>query len=390
LKVAAEGVSTLKHIVCVGEAEDTISFADVEKSGEAEMVECEPGELAALLYTGGTTGSSKGVMLSHNNLEWTARAAAKASEIVPHEVGLLTLPLSHSFGLHVSILGALNPGTGVLLRWFDAHQFIDSIEEHKVQRLAVVPAMLQFLLLMPLEDRQMSSLKFITSGAAGLPTEVLSSFEERVPSVGILQGYGLTETSPTVAVQRPSSVADGTRRIGSVGPVIPGVEVRIANDEGESLPPGEVGEITVKGPNVMLGYWRNEKATAEAIKDGFFHTGDVGKVDEEGNLWIVDRKKDLIIRGGFNVFPADVEGVVIKHEAISEAALVGRASEQWGEEPVLFVVLNPGAEVTSDDLLAFCETNLAKYKRPTEVRIVPEIPKTPVGKPDKKVLRAQL
>jgi long-chain acyl-CoA synthetase len=390
LKVAAEGVSTLKHIVCVGEAEGTLSFADVEKSGEAEMVECEPDDLAALLYTGGTTGSSKGVMLSHNNLEWTARAAAKASEIVPHEVGMLTLPLSHSFGLHVSILGALNPSTGVLLRWFDAHQFIDSIEEHKVERLAVVPAMLQFLLLMPLEERQLSSLKFITSGAAGLPGEVLRSFEERVPSVGILQGYGLTETSPTVAVQRPSSVADGTRKIGSVGPVIPGVEVRIANDDGESLPPGEVGEITVKGPNVMLGYWRNEEATAEAIKDGFFHTGDVGKVDEEGNLWIVDRKKDLIIRGGFNVFPADVEGIVIKHEAISETALVGRVSEQWGEEPVLFVVLNPGAEVTSDDLLAFCETNLAKYKRPTEVRIVPEIPKTPVGKPDKKVLRAQL
>ncbi|MEA2498954.1 MAG: long-chain acyl-CoA synthetase [Actinomycetota bacterium] len=390
LQAAAEGIPTLKHIVCVGEAEGTVPFTDLEKSGEAEMVDCSPDDLAALLYTGGTTGSAKGVMLSHNNLEWTARVAAEASEIKPHEVGLLTLPLSHSFGLHVSIVGALNPSTGVLLRWFDAHQFIDSIEQHKVQRLAVVPAMLQFLLLMPLEERNLSSLSSITSGAAGLPSEVLRSFEERVPSVGILQGYGLTETSPTVAVQPPSSIADGTRKIGSVGPVVPGEEVKIANDDGEPLPPGEVGEITVKGPNVMLGYWRNEEATAEAIRDGWFHTGDVGKVDEDGNLWIVDRKKDLIIRGGFNVFPADVEGIVLKHAGISEAALVGRQSEKWGEEPVLFVVINPGAEVTVEELTAYCDENLAKYKRPSEIRIVTEIPKTPVGKPDKKAMRATL
>ncbi|MEA2460646.1 MAG: long-chain acyl-CoA synthetase [Actinomycetota bacterium] len=390
LKVAAEGIATLKHIVSVGGGDGTIPFEQVEKNGEAEMTERAPEDLAALLYTGGTTGSSKGVMLSHNNLEWTARTAAEASEIKPNETGLLSLPLSHSFGLHVSIVGSLQPGKGVLLRWFDPNQFLDMIEQHSVQRTAVVPAMLQFLLLMPFEDRDLSSLQSITSGAAGLPQEVLRSFEERVPGCGILQGYGLTETSPTVAVQPPSSLEDGTRKIGSVGPVVPGVEVRIEGDQGAPVEPGEVGEITVRGPNVMLGYWRNEEATAEAIRDGWFHTGDMGRLDADGHLAIVDRKKDLVIRGGFNVFPGDVEGVLVDHPDVSEAAVVGRASETWGEEPVALVVLVPGTETTAEELDAFCEQNLAKYKRPAEIRIVTEIPKTPVGKPDKKAIRAAL
>lgn len=391
LKTAAEGVSTLEHIICVGGAEGTLSFEEVEQRGEtADMVECDEDDLAALLYTGGTTGSSKGVMLSHKNLEWTARQAAKASEVEPNEVGLLTLPLSHSFGLHVSILGALNPGRGVLMKWFDANEFLAVIAEHEVGRVAVVPAMLQFLLLMPLEDHNLSSLRSVTSGAAGLPVETLLSFEERVPSAGIGQGYGLTETSPTVAVQPPSSIKDGTRKVGSVGPVIEGVEVRIAGPDGEAVAPGEAGEITVRGPNVMLGYWRNEGATAEAIRDGWFHTGDVGRLDEDGHLWIVDRVKDLVIRGGFNVYPGDVEAVLVKHPAVAEAAVVGRSSEKWGEEPVALVVLWPGNEVTSEDLDAYCVENLAKYKRPAEIKIVPEIPKTPVGKPDKKAIRASI
>ena len=390
LKLAAEGVETLRHVVCVGGGEGTVSIADLERGGEAGIVERAEDDLAALLYTGGTTGASKGVMLSQRNLEWTARAALRASEYEPGTVGLLMLPLSHGFGLHVSILSTLERGSGVLLRWFDPAAALDAIEQHRVQRFAAVPTMLQMLLAFPLEERDLSSLTFITSGASALPGEVLRAWESRVPNCKILQGYGLTETSPTVAVQPPSSVADGSRKIGSVGPVIEGVQVRIVDDDGNEVAPGEVGEVTVKGPNVMLGYWRNEEATREAIRDGWFHTGDVGKVDEDGHLWIVERKKDLIIRGGFNVFPNDVEDTLLGHPEVAEAAVVGRPSELWGEEPVAFVVLQPGASVTEDDLLAFAELNLAKYKRPVEVRLVSSIPKTPVGKIDRKLLRAEL
>jgi long-chain acyl-CoA synthetase len=391
LQKAAEGVDTLEHIVLVGEEPqpDTLAWSDLMGAGEAEIVERDKDDLAALLYTGGTTGASKGVMLSHNNLEWTARTAAAASELDPDSVGLLSLPLSHGFGLHVSIVGILVKGRGVLLRWFDPNLMLDMIEEHKVERMAVVPTMLQLLLLTPLEERDLSSLRSITSGAAGLPGEVQRAFEERVPNCKILQGYGLTETSPTVAVQPPSSGEDGTRKIGSVGPVVDGVEVHIEGEDGAILGPDEVGEVTVKGPNVMLGYWRNPEATAEAIKDGWFHTGDMGKLDLAGNLYIVERKKDLVIRGGFNVFPADVEGVLLKHPGINEAAIVGRPSERWGEEPVAFVVLS-STDVTPEEIMEYCHAELAKYKIPAEIRPVPMIPKTPVGKIDKKELRTQL
>jgi long-chain acyl-CoA synthetase len=391
-QLAADGVDTLKQIICIDppEGENVMAFSELEKHGEADIVDRASDDLAALLYTGGTTGASKGVMLSHNNLEWTARTAAEAAEIEPDEMSLSALPLSHSFGLHVSIAGSLLRGKGVLMRWFDPNGMLDLIEEFGVQRMAVVPTMLQLLLASDLENRDLSSLTSITSGAAGLPDEVLRAWEEKVPNCKLCQGYGLSETSPTVAVQHPSSAADGTRAIGSVGKVIEGCHVRIVDDEGNEVPTGDLGEITIKGPNVMLGYWRNPEATSEAVKDGWFHSGDVGKFDTDGNLYIVERLKDLIIRGGFNVYPKDVEGVFLEHPAVGEAAVVGRVSEKFGEEPVAFVVPRAGAEPTPEELLAYGEEKLAKYKRPVEIRIVTEIPKTPVGKIDKKVLRTQL
>jgi long-chain acyl-CoA synthetase len=171
---------------------------------------------------------------------------------------------------------------------------------------------------------------------------------------------------------------------------VDGVQVRITGENGEPLPPGEVGEIAVKGPNVMLGYWKNEEATAAAVIDGWFHSGDMGRMDEEGNLYIVERKKDLIIRGGFNVYPADVEGVLLEHPLVAEAAVVGRESPKFGEEPVALVVASPGAEDVEAEVMSYCEGKLAKYKRPVEVRVVDDIPKTAVGKIDKKLLRASL
>ena len=391
-QLAADGVDTLKHIVCIDPPadQDVIPFAELETKGEADLVDRADEDLAALLYTGGTTGASKAVMLSHHNLEWTARTAAEAAEIEPDEVSLSALPLSHSFGLHVSIASSFLKSKGILMRWFDPAGMLDLVEEFGVQRMAVIPTMLQMLLATGVEGRDLSSLKSITSGAAGLPLEVLRAWEEKVPNCKIVQGYGLSETSPTVAVQHPSSALDGTRALGSVGKVIEGVQVRIVDEQGNALPADELGEITIKGPNVMLGYWRNPEATAEAIKDGWFHSGDVGKLDAEGNLYIVERLKDLVIRGGFNVYPRDVEGVLLEHPSVGEAAVVAKPSEKFGEEPLAFIVARPGTEPTEEELLAYCEDRLAKYKRPVEIRIVDEIPKTPVGKIDKKVLRATL
>ena len=391
ISLALDGVNDPPTIVSVGGGDGVMDFTDLERNGEeSEIVDRDPDDLAALLYTGGTTGSSKGVMLSHNNLAWTARAAAKQSEIKDGEIGLTALPISHSFGLHVSIVGALVQGKGILMRWFDPNGMLDLIEQHRVERMALVPTMLQMLLAMPLEERDLSSLQSITSGAAALPLEVLRTFEERVPNCKIIQGYGLTETSPTVSVQPPSSARDGSRKLGSVGKVVPGCEVRIVDEDGTDVPEGEPGEITVKGPNVMLGYWNNDEATAAAIKGGWFHTGDMGKLDSEGNLFIVERKKDLIIRGGFNVYPNDVEGVILQHSAVAEAAVVGKPSEKFGEEPIALVVFKPDQDATTDDVMEFAAQNLAKYKRPVEIRKVEEIPKTPVGKIDTKLIRAQL
>jgi long-chain acyl-CoA synthetase len=352
------------------------------------VAERDGSDPAALLYTGGTTGASKGVVLSHHNLEWTARAAREGSEVEADHIGLLVLPLSHGFGLGVSILGVLSPSRSVLLRWFDVDAVLDAIERHRIQRMAVVPTMVQMLLTADLESRDLSSLTYITSGGAAMPEEVLRAWERRVPNCPILQGYGLTETSPTITVQRPSSVEDGTRKVGSVGRPIDGVEVRIVDDADRPLGPGEVGEVTARGPNVMRGYWRNPGATADAVRDGWFHTGDMGYLDADGDLFIVDRKKDLIIRGGFNVFPNDVEAALLESPQVLEAAVVARPSEKYGEEPVAFVSLAPGATV--EDVTAYCEERLAKYKRPAEVRAVPAVPKTPVGKIDRKALRAEL
>jgi len=268
-------------------------------------------------------------------------------------------------------------------------QICDLIERFPINRMTAVPTMLQMMLATPLEQRDLSSLEVVVSGAAPLPGEVQSEFERHVPSCRILQGYGLSETSPTISVQRLSDAIKGRTKPGSVGRPLPGLDVLVVSGEtGEPLAPGDVGEIAVRGPNVMLGYWRNEDASAQSIRDGYFFTGDMGKLDADGNLWIVDRRKDLIIRGGMNVFPVDVEASLLECPGVLEAAVVGRSSEKYGEEPVAFVVL--AASASADEVNVHSQANLAKYKRPVEIRPVDAIPKTPVGKIDKKELRAQL
>jgi long-chain acyl-CoA synthetase len=365
----------------VREAAPDVRVATPEELAAAEpapVVARADGDLAALIYTGGTTGRSKGVMLSHENL-WRAGRAGHDHGYVPGVVhGLTSLPLSHAFGLLVLAVGlhAREPATTVLMRWFDADAWLELAQEHRAQISAVVPSMLQLLLARPLEEYDLSELRYVVCGAAPLAPEVASEFCRRVPSVEIREGYGLSESSAIVSGNPP-----GRARLGSVGVPAPGVEVRIDG------PPGEPGEILVRSRTVMKGYWRAPDLTAEAIDaEGWLHTGDIGRVDEDGYLYVVDRKKDLIIRGGFNVFPRDVEEALLEHPAVASAAVVGRPDPTHGEEVVAFVT---GA-VAADDLVEFARRRLGGYKYPREVHVLDALPLTPIGKIDRQALRARL
>ncbi len=382
------GLDHVEHVICTADAGNgLVSLAALEASEPAEIVPRADDDLAALLYTGGTTGRSKGVMLTHANLNFTGRAAHDAGHVSGINRALTTLPLSHAYGLLVTLAGMNSDerGINVLLRWFDPDAFLALIQEHRLQLSAVVPSMLQILLGKPLEQYDLSSLEYLSCGGAPLAPEVAEAFVRRVPSVSIRQGYGLTETGALLTSNPP-----GNEKPGSVGLPVPGVELRVLDDEGNVLPPGEIGEICSRSPGVMRGYWRSPEITREALVDGWLHTGDLGYLDENGYLFIVDRKKDLIIRGGFNVYPRDVEDALVEHPAVQMAGVVGRPDEVHGEEVVAFVTLNEGAELTADELVAWSKARIGGYKYPREIHLIDAVPLTPVGKIDRKALRALL
>jgi long-chain acyl-CoA synthetase len=363
----------------------TDEFAELESGGESPIVERSDDDLAALMYTGGTTGRAKGVMLSHENLWLCGKVAEEAGHVPGIVRSLTSLPLSHAFGLLVTCVGlqATEPSRHVLMRWFDPERWLELAQEHRTQIVAVVPSMLHLLLRQPLEDYDLSELRYIASGAAPLAPEVVQELARRLPTVELREGYGLTETSALVSTTRP-----GHGRAGSVGQPVAGMEVQILDDEDAEVPTGEVGEICCRSALVMRGYWRAPEQSEETMRGGWLHTGDLGRVDEDGYLYVVDRKKDLIIRSGFNVFPRDVEEALLEHAAVEAAAVVGRPDPKCGEEVVAFVALRE--EVDPAELVAWARTRIGGYKYPREVHVVPAIPLTPVGKIDRRALRARL
>jgi long-chain acyl-CoA synthetase len=386
---AVRGIDSVRFVISTGEAGgDVLPLESLESASPAAIVDRADDDLAALLYTGGTTGRAKGVMLSHANLFFSGRSAYEAGHVPGVNRALGTLPLSHSYGILVTLAGLHNPepGVSVLLRWFAPDAFLTLIAEHRLQLSAVVPSMLQILLAQPLEDHEISCLQFLSSGGAPLAPEVEAEFRRRVPSVSIRQGYGLTETAALI-----STNPVGRERPGSVGLPVPGCTVQILDDDGCELPAGQAGEICCRSPGVMRGYWRAPETTAEALRDGWLHTGDIGYLDADGYLFIVDRKKDLIIRGGFNVYPRDVEDALIEHPAVQLAAVIGRPDQLHGEEIVAFVSLHDSeAPLTPEALIDWARERIGGYKYPRELRIVDAIPLTPVGKIDRKALRAAL
>ena len=296
-----------------------LDFDQVASAEPGSIADRSGTDLAALLYTGGTTGRSKGVPLTHAGLYWCGSAAHEMSVRANVVSSVLPLPLAHAYGLLV-ICGGMHrtdQAKTILMRWFDPAGWVKLAEEHRVQCSALVPSMIQMLLTQPLEKADLSELTAISSGAAPLAEEVRREFEARVPTATVYEGYGCTEAATFISANPRDA-----RRIGSVGLPVPGVELTIQDDAGQVLPPGQDGEICVRSPGVMTGYWHTEDSSV--LAGDWLHTGDIGHLDADGYLYVVDRKKDLILRGGFNVFPRDIEDVLVAHPAVAQAGVVGR------------------------------------------------------------------
>lgn len=381
---AIAGLDTPPHVLVAGTPEYEAFLSAAEP--HTGILDRAAEDLAVVSFTGGTTGRPKGVMLTHGNLLAEIAMIRQVLDYSPDAVSLGVLPLAHLFGL-ASVLSSQEYGfRSVLLRWFTPEGFLRAVQEHRVTTTAVVPTMLSLLLNHPdFESSDLSSLETVVVGAAPLPIELANEWERRTGST-ILQGYGMTETTAGAVIDRP----DREKRPGSCGMAYPGCEVVVMDDDNMVLPPGETGEICFRGANVTTGYWRNPDATSAAIVDGWLHSGDVGHIDADGYVYVTERKKDLIIRGGLNIYPRDVEEVLYAHPAVAEAAVVGRPDPDLGERVVACVVLRPGSSATAEELHAWCVERLAKYKTPAEVRFFDQLPKSGIGKILKRDLRDQL
>jgi long-chain acyl-CoA synthetase len=342
-----------------------------------EVRERAEDDTAVILYTSGTTGTPKGAELTHANLLGNCETARSLFDLGSERVTLGALPLFHSFGqtcaMNATIKGG---GTLTLMPRFDAIKALEIIERDRVNVFEGVPTMYGAILHAPERERfDVSTLGMCASGGAAMPVELLRGFE-RAFGCKVLEGYGLSETSPVASFNHP----DRERKAGSIGTPIRGVEMKVVDADDNELAPGEVGEIVIRGPNVMKGYWNRPGATEDVMRGGWLHTGDLAKVDEDGYFFIVDRKKDIIIRGGYNVYPREVEEVLYEHPAVREAAVVGVPHDELGEEVGAAVALKAGAEATAEELRDFVKADVAAYKYPRVIWFVEDLPKGPTGK----------
>jgi long-chain acyl-CoA synthetase len=360
---------------------DPATFPDIlaTASPAPQVVDRAAYDTAVVLYTSGTTGHPKGAELTHANLINNVEvSAADLFQLGPDDLIFGGLPLFHAFGQTCTLNAAIMTGASLtVLPRFDAAKALGILADERVTIFAGVPTMFSALLHVPdRSDYDVSALRLCISGGAAMPVEVLRQFEDQFDCI-VLEGYGLSETSPVASFNHP----DRERKPGSIGTPIRGVEMRVVDAAGAEVPQGEVGEIAIRGHNIMKGYLNKPDATAEAISaDGWFRTGDIGRVDADGYYYIVDRKKDLIIRGGYNIYPREIEEVLYEHPEVAEAAVVGMPHPELGEEVGAAVALKPGATVTPDELRSFVKSQVAAYKYPRRVWIVDALPKGPTGK----------
>lgn len=372
-KIDEPGVHRLEDLITAGEAEFEIAATD-------------PQDTAAIGYTSGTTGKPKGAELSHFNLFYQARVLPMLSTEVPREsdVRMAVLPLFHSYGQSCVMNTVLAmASTLTLMPRFDPARAMEIIQRDKVTHFAAVPTMYQAMLVHPERAKyNLSSLRVCNSGGAPIAIETLETWRDFY-SFHIREGYGLTETSPTATWSQDPVLP----RTGSCGQPIWGCQIKIVDDNGNKLPPGTNGDVLIRGVNVMKGYYKQPEATAQVLQNGWFNTGDIGHLDEDGYLYIVSRKKDMILRGGYNIYPREIEELLYEHPAVAEAAVVGVKHEELGEEVKAVVYLKPGSQTSETELQAYCKERIAAFKYP---RII-EIRDTPLPKgPSQKILKREL
>ncbi|GAB5601571.1 long-chain fatty acid--CoA ligase [Thermus sp. FJN-A] len=368
------------------------AFTRLLQSPPATPHPSDPEDLALLQYTGGTTGVAKGAMLTHKNLVANVLQIdawdPTSKELAGKGVMLGALPFFHVYGMTVAMNYGLFSGYKiVLLPRPEIKAIVEAIEKHRVTHFPGVPTLYVAFNHFPgIERRNVKSIRICLSGAAPLPLEVAKRFEE-ITGARLIEGYGLSEASPVTH----SNPVLGEVRKGSIGLPLPSVEAKVVDEEGKEVPPGEVGELLVQGPNVMKGYWNRPEETQKTLKNGWLHTGDMAKMDEDGYFYIVDRKKDMIIAGGYNIYPREVEEVLYQHPAVQEAAVLGLPDPYRGETVAAFLVLKPDyrGKVTEKDIEAFCRQNLAAYKVPRILEFRDSLPKSSVGKILKRELREE-
>ncbi|NLT05559.1 MAG: long-chain fatty acid--CoA ligase [Solirubrobacterales bacterium] len=382
-RTGADGLDLATFVVAPGEFERELAAAEPRR----EHAERADDDTAVILYTSGTTGSPKGAELTHANMLSNCRTVTESVIVVSEDDRLLgALPLFHSFGQTCTMNVAVNARATVsLIPRFDPVKALEILERDRITIFEGVPTMYNALLAVPDHGRyDTSALRTCVSGGASLPVQTLRSFDAEF-GCQVLEGYGLSETSPVASFNHP----DRERKPGSIGTPIAGVEMRLVDDDGNPPPAGEPGEIAIRGENVMKGYWERPDATAEVVDgDGWFRTGDVATVDEDGFYFIVDRKKDMIIRGGYNVYPREVEEVLYAHPAILEAAVVGIPHPDLGEEVAAAVVLAEGGGASAEEIRAYCKEQVAAYKYPRAIWFLDELPKGPTGKILKREIEA--
>ncbi|MFQ5343510.1 MAG: long-chain fatty acid--CoA ligase [Anaerolineae bacterium] len=385
--VPTDDLPTLEQIVIAeGEAGNDRSLDELISKGNSRFraADMERGDPAAILYTGGTTGFPKGATLTHSNLVSNSYATAHHAGMRSDDRLHLFLPLFHVFGQNFIMNGGVNAcATLVLHRRYVPDPVLETIQRERVTMFFAVPTIYIYLLNMDTSAYDFSSIRYYFSAAATMPQEVSRRWQEEYKQ-RIWEGYGLTECSPFASYNH-----DLRPKFGSIGTPIENVEMKIWDDEGNELPAGEWGEIVIRGPNVMQGYWNNPEATEYAIHNGWLRSGDVGMTDDEGYFFIVDRVKDMINAAGFKVYPAEVEQVLYRHPAVHEVAVYGVADPVKGEAVKAAIVLREGATATAEEIIQYCRDNIATYKAPREVEFVTEIPKSAVGKILKRVLREE-
>lgn len=375
-----------EDVLTIG-GEDTLGQVIADGSLHFEPVRLQAEDTAVVMYTSGTTGKPKGVMLTNGNIGSTADIWSEAMGISGGDRMLVSTPLFHCAASHVFVVPVTSKGGSIVIEEaFSPDQTLGMLKSAKPTMFFGVPAMYSILLNRPdIKEAELNTLRLFCYGAAPMPYELVKQLKETFPEVKVQNCYGQTENAPAASSLKDHFALD---KIGSVGEVLPQTDIQVVDEFGEPLPAGQVGEIVVKGPQVMKGYLRNEEATRQAIKNGWLYSGDLGKFDEDGLLYIVDRKKDMIIRGGENVYPVEVEEVLYQIPQLMESAVVGVPHEVYGEVPKAYVVLKEGQSISEEEIKEYCATQLAKYKVPMEVDFMNELPRNASGKVLKHTLRS--